>query len=236
MAEFLSIKKEWHSASCACELDIDWNITQITGSDMASGYIVQEFSRTQTPSNILGVSEYEDIHYFEAWRIKDGDIIPEDKGALCDDMFCIGNSFNDFSTFQLSIDTKGCFEFNGTVYWIPEGSSYFEIIHGWSRTEVKQAAGLKASYTFSEIKNIDYVFKRDPFVHSWDLIGEKNIYSKALVKAFRYCPNNTKRDRELLSTCVSDLFGEKYNCLKYRIIDEWEQQWLNTSQDQEDRS
>lgn len=235
MNKFVSIKKEWHSVSCACELQVDWNIPLISGCDAANGFIVQDYKRCQKPTNVLDIPEYGDIHYFEAWCVKDGAIISEDKGSLCDDMFSIGSSFNDFSSFRQSLDTKGTFEFNGTIYWIPEKSPFYEIVDKWGRYDVKQAAGLKATYHFPELENVDYIFKREPFIHTWNLIGEDLIYSEARKKIFKYCPRNTERDRQLVKSGVADLLGEKYRYLVERIIDDWEQQWIKASQDQEDK-
>ena len=226
MDKFLTIKKEWHSESCACELQIDWNIPLISKSKDANGFIVQDYSRTQTPNNVLNISQYEDIHYFEAWCVKQGTIIEADKGNLCDDMFCIGSSFNSFPSFRQSIDTQGGFEFNGAIYWIPQDSPLYSIVDSWSTTEVSQAAGLKSTYEFPELKALDPIFKRTPFQHSWNLIGENNIFLKAKQIAFRYCPRNSKRDRELLDSCVKELFGNKYPQLAKRIIEEWQLQWV----------
>ncbi len=225
MQDFLSVKNEWHSNSCACEQQIDWNIPLISGSNKANGFIVQSFQRVQIPSNCLGIPDYDDIHYFEAWCVENGSIIPQDKGEVCNDMFAIGNPLDSFSSFYQSLGTSGSFQFDGTIFWIPKNSPLYEIIDKWKRSDVKQTAGLKASYSFPEIENIECVFKRNPFIHSWDLTNEKRIYIEAKTMMFKYCPRNTEADKRLLVSTTYDLLGENYRHIAQRIIGEWEQQW-----------
>lgn len=225
MKDFLSVKNEWHSNSCACELQIDWNIPLISGSNKANGFIVQSFQRIQIPSNCLGIPAYDDIHYFEAWCVENGSVIPQDKGEVCNDMFAIGNPLDTFPSFRHSLGTSGSFQFDGTIFWIPKCSPLYSIIDDWGRFDVKQTAGLKATYNFPQIEHIESVFKREPFIHSWDLTDENRIYTETKNMMFRYCPHNTEADKELLVSTIDNLLGEKYRHMAQRIISEWERQW-----------
>lgn len=225
MENFYNIINEHHSESCLCELQINWNVPVITYKQKDSGYIVQVFSRKLTPQNILKTPEYEDISYAEAWCVCNGKIIEEDRGELCNDIFSIGNPLDEFSEFSRSVGTKGQFEFTGTVFWISYDNCLYDEISNWSRTTVKQAGGLKASYNFTQFVNLKQCFERTPFIHTWDLTDENIIYINAKQRLFRFCPNNTKRDKELLEENAAYLLGEKYQYLAKRIITEWHNQW-----------
>ncbi len=229
MENFYIKKSEWHSESCACELQIDWNVPKITQGSDEDGFIVQIFTRKLVPEGILNTSAYNSIEYAEAWGVENNAICSKDKGQLCDDMFAVGNRLNDFSEFTRSLDTVGKFEFYGKVYWIPSSSEIYDEIKTWSDDTVKQAAGLRATYDFDILKNEKCIFEREVFVHSWNLSDENKIYSLAKQKLFRFCPNNTKRDEELLINNAYSLLGEKYKHLADKIIYEWKNQWESNS-------
>ena len=188
-----------------------------------SGFILQRLTRSLIPVNALNVDAYKDTSYFEAWEVIDGKIIKEDAGALCDDIYSIGSVCFQFDDFKRSIDTEGSFIFKSDVYWIPNGELY-SIIRKWSRSEVKQAAGLRASYKQIEIGKEYRHFVRDDFVHSWNLKNEEQIYQNAKNLLFRYCPNDTNRDYELLLANTYDILAEKYRYLADKIIEEWKQE------------
>ena len=76
--KYYTIINEYHDCSCACLLEINWDVEQITKTSTAEGFIVQKFTRKLTPHNILSVNEYCDISYFEAWRVKNGRVYYED--------------------------------------------------------------------------------------------------------------------------------------------------------------
>ncbi len=176
MVKFYNIINERHSESCLCELQINWIIPAITHKQNGNGYIVQVFSRKLTPQNVLKTQEYEDISYAEAWCVCNGKIIEEDRGKLCNDAFAIGNPLDEFSEFSRSVGTKGQFEFTGKVFWISCNHYLYNEINNWSRTTVRQAGGLKASYDFSQFVNLKQYFERTPFIHTWNLTGEEDIY------------------------------------------------------------
>ena len=212
-----------HHCHCGCELKINWNISAISGSQKASGYILQHFTRKLEPFNVLKTDEYNDISYFEAWKAVGGAISIDDKGSVCDDMFCIGNSYTLFDDFTRSLGTKGSFSFYGDVYWIPYDSKLYRIINTWKKDEIKQSAGLRATYDFIDIGEEYRHFVREPFIHSWDLTDEETIYEQAKIILFRYCPNSTERDYNLLKTNATDLFTKEYSFMTDRIIKEWEE-------------
>ena len=225
MENFYNIVSEYHSESCLCELQINWNVPAITYDKNDSGYIVQVFSRKLTPQNILKTPGYEDISYAEAWCVSNGKIIEKDRGDLCNDRLSIGNRLDEFSEFSRSVGTKGQFEFTGKVFWISCDDCLYDEINNWSRKTVTQACGLKASYDISKFVNLKRCFERTPFIHTWDLTDENIIYINAKQRLFRFCPNNTKRDEELLEENAFDMLGERYRYLAERIMTEWHNQW-----------
>lgn len=227
MPKYYTIIKEKHDVSCACCLEINWNTTEITGKNNADGYIVQKFSRKLFPKAILPVEEYCDISYFEAWKVQNGKIVYVDKNTVCDDRFSIGNCVNSSSEINYSLGTKGCFEFSGDIYWIPNSSPLYTIVDHWSDKSVKQANGLKASYDFKEIKGITPVFSRALFIHEWDLSSEEKIYCAVKSYLFKLCPNNSDRDEWILKTNASEIFKDKYTHIMDSILEEWNNQWID---------
>ena len=224
MDYYLLFAPEVHTECCACHLLIKWNVPLITSNSNASGFIVQKFGRKLSPPDALKNKNLLDTEYYEAWKVENGAISPEDHGE-CDDMFSIGE-YLCFPTreFICSLDTKGRFEFTGSVYWIPESSPLYRIVNSWSKEEVPQANGLRATYQCKELDGVPPLFIRDSFIHEWDLVGEDHIYSAVKAAVFRYCPKNTKRDQELLSV-VYEILAEKYEHIADRIVKEWEARW-----------
>jgi hypothetical protein len=207
------------SCCCKCELRINWIVSTIAGSESASGFIVQKFSRCMEPRNILDVVDYQNITYFEAWKVEDGIITAEDKGVQCDDKFLIGGRI--IEEFCRSVDKNGRFTFRGEVYWIPFGSDLFETIDKWERGCVKQAGDLRATYDDVEIGPEYRHFTRKPFVHEWNLTDETVIYSKAKEVLFEFFPNSTQRDYEMLVANVYYMLTEKHRDIADRIVMEW---------------
>jgi len=220
--KYYTIINEYHDCSCACLLEINWNVEQITKTSTAEGFIVQKFTRKLTPHNILSVNEYCDISYFEAWRVKNGRVYYEDNNIKCDDRFCIGNPLNTSNEFFYSLDTKGHYVFSGEVFWIETGSSLYNIVDGWKIEGVKQAGKLKSSEEFDAIKTIQPLFEREKFIHSWDLSTPDKIYTSARDSLFHLCPNKTERDRSILLANLEAMFNDQYPDIQEKIICEWE--------------
>ena len=223
--DYYFITQEIHGKSCFCCQAINWNVDAFI-ADEDTGYIVQAYKRRQIPDKVINIDEYRDISYFEAWKVYNCNIIDEDKGGTCNDAFCIGHPMSPFGQFALSINTKGRFEFDGVVYWISKSNKAYEIVDDWSRTSVKQANGLKASFWFDEIKKMQPVTVRPTFIHEWDLSDEDKIYNSVKDIIFRYCPKNTKRDQNLLREAVDELLPDSYSQIRQRVIDEWKSQWI----------
>lgn len=219
-----------HDKSCACELEIKWNVQAITQGSNSSGYIVQHFSRKLVSSNFKPINDYKDISYYEAWKVKNG-IIEYDDAAngKCDDRICIGMPLYDSSDFFISLDTIGQYVFTGDVYWIPCDTQLYYIVDAWSEKTVKQANGLKASYSFNELDKVPPVFSRERFVHDWDLSTSDKIYSAAKEKLFNMYRNNTTRDRNGVKSTLEEMLDGKYQDIANRILSEWENQWIKKS-------
>ena len=62
---YYTVLDEEHTHYCKCKQEINWNLLDITGSNEATGYIVQHFMRRANPrQNFL-----DDADYYEAWKI-----------------------------------------------------------------------------------------------------------------------------------------------------------------------
>ncbi len=197
MASFYTIKDEWHSESCACELQIEWNVEQIAQMEKADGYIVQIYRRELFPKDALPDAALKDIEYAEAWRVVDGVVIAEDRTEEWNDAFAVGRKCADFEEFACSAGTAGHFEFHGKVCWVSQESTLFQMVDDWSREAVKQEGGLKASYCTEGFEQLQFL-ERDVFMHSWDLSSDEKVYAAAKEKLFRYCPCNTERNEQVL--------------------------------------
>lgn len=219
---YYTIKKESHDCSCACLLEINWNVAQITKGSIDDGFIVQKFSRILTPHNILPVKDYCNISYFEAWSVINGKINYDANDVECDDRFCIGNSVNTSDEFFYSLGTKGRYKFLGEVFWIPSDSMLFSIIDKWEIKGVKQAGNLKSAEEFDEIKGVQPLFEREPFIHSWDLSTPEKIYTAAKNSLFHLCPNKTERDRNILLANLEAMFNDRYPDIRKKILCEWD--------------
>lgn len=202
-------------------MDIQWKVDQIAGCPSACGYIVQEFNRVQTPPNALGIVAYEDMHYFEAWKVENGEI-KYSHAPECDDRFCIelpsGEPCYILESFRKSLGTEGAFNFNGTVYWVPEKSELYSIVDEWSGNSIVQANGLKAASVFPEIMNVDYVFKRAPFIHTWNLIAPEKISDKLILTLDRCCKEKEKKDYEFLQGAAVHVLKGKYKYLVQKVL------------------
>lgn len=210
----------YHSEGFSFDYKINWVVSAITNSGDSNGYIVQHFKRVSRPKSQI----IDDIEYFEAWRIKNG--ICLDRNG-CDDEFKV-SSGKEIGELRDVLHTKGCFEISATVYWIPEYSELFEVIDKWSMTTVEQTAGLKGSYSFNELSEDYLVFHRPVFEHSWSLITDEKIEDKIRKAIFRYCPQKSKRDEELMNETLDYIFegqDEKLQKIKRRIIDAWFQRF-----------
>lgn len=227
MSIYYNIKSKIHDESCACELQINWNICAIVKDINLNGYLVQRFSRKLFSPNVIPIKEYQDILYYEAWKIEKGIIKYDDtSNVVCDDRFAIGMpQYDTSSEFKVSLGTKGRYEFTGDVYWIPQNSQLYNIVDKWSEQTVKQANGLKASYTFKELDGESPVFSRDKFVHEWDLSTYDKIYLAIKKKLFKMCHENTDRDRNILESNLSEMLNGEYQNISDRLLSEWEEQW-----------
>lgn len=219
--DYYVVKCEKNYKNCACVLGVDWIVDAFSSCVDEEGYIVQKFNRYLNPQNALKTQEYQSIEYYEAWHVMKGAILPEDRGSGCDDMYCIGHPQCSIAQYPISLGTKGEFTFNGTVYWINKQSSLFWIVDKWKRTDVPQTNGLKGAYVFPEILDEDPLFRRPPFVHSWDLTTEEKIYGAVKESLFMYCPSNSDRDQRILESTARKILTGKYACIADRIITDW---------------
>lgn len=191
MKDSYEVKGVYETGHCACYQGIEWNVKEISGEENANGFILQYFSRKLVPADILKQKELRDITYFEAWEVKDGDIV--DKGNLCHDQFYIGDPNGECYTFAISVGTKGEFIFKGEVYWISSSDSeLYATIEKWGKKTVNQANGLRATY---EDIHIDPSFRRciREFKHSWDLTDTNNIHEEAKRIIINTCFVNKER-------------------------------------------
>ena len=226
---YYTVLDEEHTHYCKCKQEINWNLLDITGSNEATGYIVQHFMRRANPrQNFL-----DDADYYEAWKIENG--ISVDRGNICDDLFSVGDwSIYGYPTADManSIGTKGSFVFTGDVYWIPEGNSeLYRIVESWSITSVPQANGLKASYSFEKLSTVKPVFSREPFIHTWDYSTPELFQEEVSDFLFRLCPKREKRDTEIFEENLDDIFSKG---LFLDVKEKISKAWYNT--DEEEKS
>lgn len=193
-------KKIYHGPGYSFQYDINWNVPIISGSESATGFIVQHFSRTAIPPNFVK----DDIDYYEAWEVRNGNLV--DTGKECDDRFIITSTLEE--SLRASLGTQGEYRISGDVYWLPSSSSLYNVVNSWSRKTVEQTAGLKGSYEFQMLTDDYLVFKREPFIHSWSLITENEVIFK-LKNAYLNCYPNYKNDFEYLSGWLDFVFREQ---------------------------
>lgn len=210
-----------HSCCCKCELQVNWDISVISGAENESGFVLQKLTRSLEPTDALAVDDYKSIAYYEAWKVENGRVATEDKGDKCDDMFSIGAGIA--SEFVRSLDTKGRITFVGEVYWVPSGTDLYRAIDHWPRGRVKEAGGLRATYDMFEVEKEYRHFVREPFRHEWDLIGTDNIYLGAKEILFDLCKKSSDRDHGIL-LANAEFMLEKYPDIADRIINEWERE------------
>lgn len=218
--EYYKVLLEYHSKGFAFELQINWNVAAITGNTDASGYIVQHFSRISEPANF----QVGNADYFEAWRVEKG--ICEDRGSICDDVFSVNSSFA--NSIRRCLGTKGKYTICGDVYWIPEDSDLFGAVDHWLPNTVEQAGGLKASFEFPELTDDFFAFSRPKFVHTWSLVSKEEIEKNVQDAVFHYCPKNTSRDMDLMSSALDDIFDgmdKPWQAMKKRIKMAWCDHW-----------
>ena len=214
-SEYYEILCNYHSEGLNFQFDINWNLPVILPANQvhSDGYLVQHFLRNSEPDNF----EKLDANYYEAWKVHEGTCV--DHGNECDDRFCLYLSPSD--SFKKGFWKSGLFSIFGDVYWIPKESHLFCIVDSWGKT-VDQANGLKSSYEFPELSEKFIVFRREPFVHMWSFLTEKEIKDKALHFLLRYCQNTTKRDIDLLDDFLNEAFNsESMMATKYQVRNEW---------------
>ncbi len=194
-------KKIYHGLGFSFIYEINWNVSAISGTAKATGYIVQYLSRKSTPPNFL----VNDTEYYEAWNLHDG--ILQNAGAVCDDRFCVDSSLE--YSIRRSLGTYGKYCISGDVYWIPESSPLTSIVNSWS-DRVSDAAGLKSNYFFPEFTNEYFVFRRPQFIHRWSLVTDDEVKSK-LKATYLHCYHDYKDDLEYLSSWLDCIFREQPN-------------------------
>lgn len=220
--KFYIIKYEEQYPYCACFQNVEWNLKLITDKVPDSGYIVQRFRRRMETTSKKISENYGNKSYYEAWRVISGTIIEEDKGKGADDFFWIGQQLCPYEQFYDSLDSSGIIKFSGEILWIGEESSLFSIVDNWNRHDVKEANGLKATYSCPELDNIAFPMKRF-FSHRWDLLTEQDIYLAARQIVFQMCPGNDVCDYEYCDFLLGMLFRDSRPEMSKRIKKEWEE-------------
>lgn len=216
VGNYYSVINEYHSDTTTFEYCINWNVSEISSEEHASGYIVQHFRRKSTPQNFL----IDDTDYWEAWKVNNG--INVDRGSVCDDTFAVRIELAD--AFRKSLRTRGRYDLNGDVYWVPSSSEIFTTIDSWSTTTVHGACGLKASYEKPVGIDSYFVFSRPQFSHSWSLVDDSEIRERVLTTYLRYCPKYTNRDIDIITCNLNHIFSDKdknLQSIKCWIFQEW---------------
>lgn len=168
----------------------------------ANGYIVQHFRRQFDSENDF----LKDISYYEAWQVEDGKV---KESSECDDVFAIGHPSNSLDMLKYEHGKCGRVIFSGDVYWIPSSSELSEIINSWEETTVKDANGLKASYTFNELSEKYFVFQRPDFIHKWDLRSKKHVFDIVTDLLIAYYSNYHDSTWERnVNLAIEDIFNE----------------------------
>ena len=219
---YYTVLKEEHSHSILFEYQINWNVSAISGTSNACGFVVQHFKRHSTPSNFV----VNDCEYWEAWKVQEG--ICLDRGEKCDDVFDLYTSLA--NAYKNSIGTAGQYIIDSEVYWVPATSDLYSKINSWSSQTVPNAGGLKSSYERPWGIDPFFVFKRPQFIHTWSLIEEMEICEKLLATYLRFCPQYSDRDVALLTSHLDYIFDGKSNEQqknKSWILTEWKKIRLN---------
>ena len=193
-SSILSKKQEdLHTKYISCGQYINWNLDGLSISKSEQVFIVQELCIKAIPLN-----EYvEPIRYYEAWEVKGG-IVVSTKDDYCDDMFRVGNDFDEDNLIKNSMGKSGMILFMARVYVVRNNSELYNCVNNWPLEEVKQANGLRASKVTSklqeEFKNMP-VFERDIFRHDWRFDDPEDIYEEVLdyCRNLKYSKNDVDR-------------------------------------------
>lgn len=171
-SKYFKIREEYHGCAHCFDFKIDWNASAIADDPQADGYIVQhvEWKTVGSPIGQLSINK----DYYEAWKVTSGDICKD--GSQPDDTFSVfQGELSD--EIRAAIGSSGTYVICSTVYWIPHESDLFDKVDSWGH-DVRNAGNLKSSFHFEDLSDQYLVFFREPFEHSWSLIGDEEIIAK----------------------------------------------------------
>lgn len=213
------VKPDKHTYYMSCAQYADW-VVQAFCDEAINAFIVQEIYLNKELDGIKATS-----HYYEAWRVVDGECKKE-PGQDSHDLFCIGHPLNDGDALKESIGHRGKIAFIPRVFLVKEGSSLYDEIQLWPTNVVHEANGLHAYYYTEELSNKIYrhpEFKREPFFHEWEFDDPKRIYDVVLQYCITMYHQDSKIDRTNFYSDIENFFSEdKYSDIKRQIIDAWE--------------
>lgn len=200
-------RSDLHEKYISCGQYINWNLEGLSILESEHAFIVQEVRIEVAPLN----QYVEAAHYFEAWEVKDGKVMGV-KDADCDDMFRIGDDFDEDDLIRDSMGKFGTVLFIPKVYVVKSNSELYDCVNSWPLNGVKQSNGLKSCKANTKLeeafKNVP-AFERDIFRHDWKFDDPEDIYAVVL----RYCQNKKYSAQD-----IDRLFAnERYEDVKTRV-------------------
>ena len=202
-------QEDLHKKYISCGQYINWNIEGLSILESEQAFIVQEVRIAVDPPNRY----VEAVHYFEAWKVKDGKVSGLEN-TYCDDMFRIGNDLDEDDLIRDSMGKFGTVLFIPKVYVVKSNFELYDCVNGWPFNGVKQSNRLKSREANPKLeeafKNVP-VFERDVFRHDWKFDDPEDIYAEVSC----YC-----RNKKYSAQDIDRLFpDEGYEDIKARIKD-----------------
>lgn len=199
-------RNDLHEKYISCGQYINWNLEGLSISESEQAFIVQELRIEVDPPN-----EQMEAHYFEAWEVQGGKIVGME-GTYCDDMFRIGDDFDETDLISNSMGKAGTVLFIPKVYVVKSNSEIYHCVKSWPLNGVKQSNGLRSCVATPKLEDAFKtvpMFKRDVFRHDWKFDNPEDIYETVLC----YCRNLKCSEQD-----IDKLFlGEEYENVKIRV-------------------
>ncbi len=164
---FFTIISESHEKTMAIyHQRIKWNIRAFAEKGFVDGYIVQKV--TINSSEDFGIRFGEP--YYEAWRVKDGEIECYDNPDYDDEFLGYDDMFIS-SCKENCKEKSGVITYNCEVFWVDKADKEYISVSRWKKN-VPQANALPSIY----VKDCDYTFSNRVTTREFEheVINEKS--------------------------------------------------------------
>ena len=164
--------------------------------------------------NTTGINNVkEQLHYFEAWQVQDGQVTDFETDNH-DDSFRCGNEGTESYFLKASLGHKGDVVIDAKVYWVDIADDIFVAVDAWKGRTVEYAGKLKSVWAkdFSDIKEFTPKTSRR-FIHKVNFF-EEDVIKQSIMQL--YAEKIVMQDSDLIFYLEDILLGSEYEEL---IID-----------------